>query len=135
VFAAVIAVAVLAAWWLQRPGERPKPVQIDKEEVLHPDEILFTEILGRPAGAPADFQCIQVYEIRPHDPRAVFHKPFTLNFFEGRGETGLEIARLVDGRWVRVETTRPRHPEVTASARVTEGGIYALGRFQAGPTD
>jgi len=130
VFAAVIVIAVLAAWWLQKPGERPKPVQIDKEETLQAAEISFTELIGQPTGAPANFECIQCYDVRPLDPKAAFSKPFKLHFFEGKGQEGLETAQLKEGRWQKLAGIKPPHPDVTASLEATEGGIYALGRFR-----
>lgn len=130
VFAAVIAIAVLAAWWMQGPGERPKPMQIDPDEALYPDEISFVEIVGQPAGAPPEFECLQAYEVRPIDPKAAFSHPFKLNFFEGKGQTDLAVAQLVEGKWIKLESKRHRHPDVTAVVEVTQGGVYAVGRFR-----
>lgn len=131
VFAAVIAIAVLAAWWMQRPGERPKPMQISPDEALFPEEISFVEIIGQPAGAPPGFECLQAYDVRPIDPKAAFSHPFTLNFFEGQGVSDLQTAQLADGKWIKLEGKKPRHPEVTASVEVSQGGLYAVGRFKA----
>ncbi|MBX3473611.1 MAG: hypothetical protein KF754_04450 [Planctomycetes bacterium] len=130
VFAAVIAVAVLAAWWMQKPGAAPKPMQISPNESLHPDEISFVEVLGQPAGAPPGFDCIQVYDVRPIDPKAAFSEPFTLNFFEGKGRNDLQLAQLVDGKWIKLEGKKPRHPDVTASIEAQQAGLYAVGRFR-----
>lgn len=128
----ILVLALGVGWWQRQSAPPPKPVVISSKETLRPEQIQFREIIGRPAGSPAGFECIQTYDVRPIDDAESFSQPFVLNFFEGTGETGLVVAKLQDGRWITLEQASPSHKAVTASVEVRQGGIYSLGRF-SGP--
>ncbi|MBK9976250.1 MAG: hypothetical protein IPP14_15905 [Planctomycetes bacterium] len=125
----ILVLALGVGWWQRQSAPPPKPVVISSKEKLRPEQIQFREILGRPAGAPAGFECVQTYDVRPLDETERFSESFVLNFFEGAGETGLVVAQLKDGRWIPLDQSSPPHKEVTASVEVQQGGTYSLGRF------
>jgi hypothetical protein len=128
--AIALLVGALLLVWSQRDaiGER-KLLELRMGETLTAAEISLREIVGTPPGSPGGFKVVRAYEVRPVDPAMRFSKDFRLNFIAV--ETGdMEVIRIDDSGWQRVDDHRPWLGKVDLYVESTQPGIYALGRFE-----
>lgn len=126
---AMLVGALIIGWSMREPDKPAALLVLHASEKLKPQEIAFREIIGKPSGAPDDFECLQVYDVRPMDPAMEFSERFTLNF-SVKPPSDAIVALLVDGKWVEQKASITPEDEVTASVRGTKPGTYALGYFR-----